>query len=137
MRDTEVSYNASFSNHGGGELYDKGCQAAFESCVFQGNLTEYEEVATDYAIDGYGGAIFADQPIQFTFSDCEFTENEAYCGGAIYCNFAPSGTTAGVLELTDSTFSGNKADSHFMYSYGGAVYAGNSLHPYEDYYFNY
>jgi predicted outer membrane repeat protein len=137
MRDSEVSYNASFSNHGGGELYDKGCQAAFESCVFQGNLTEYEEVDTDYAIDGYGGAIFADQPIQFTFNNCEFTENAAYCGGAIYCNFAPSGTTAGTLELMDSTFSGNKADSHFMYSYGGAVYAGNSLHPYEEYYFNF
>jgi hypothetical protein len=73
---------------------------------------------------------------------CTFTENYAYSGGAIYCNFAPSDSsnpnyTAPKLDLTGCTFTANQAISHYMYSYGGAVYAGNSLNPYEEYYFNY
>jgi Zn-dependent metalloprotease len=144
MRNTRVSGNNSFANHGGGELYDKGCDAEFESCVFEDNLTHYAGAVfdTDFRFEGFGGAIFADQPVRFVFNDCEFTENAAYSGGAIYCNFAPSDASdpnyvAPKLDLTGSTFTGNQANSHFMYSYGGAVYAGNSLEPYEEYFFNF
>ena len=93
---------------------------------------------TDYKFEGYGGAIIGGPTRQSCLNNrCEFINNEAYGGGAIYSNFAPSDTTAQALKLTDCTFTGNLADYHFVYSYGGAVYAGNSFHPYEEYYFNY
>lgn len=139
MRDTVVSNNTSFANQGGGELYDKGCEATFDTCTFEGNRTLYDTlIATDYKFEGYGGAIFADQPVKMTFTDCEFNNNEAYGGAGIYCNFGPSDPNyQPELAFTQSVFSGNRADYHFMNSYGGAVYAGNSLHPYEEYYFNF
>ncbi|MDH4201556.1 MAG: M4 family metallopeptidase [Phycisphaerae bacterium] len=152
MRDTRVSGNNSFANHGGGELYDKGCDAQFENCTFENNQTQYGQSIVelrDYQFEGMGGAIFADQPIRLSFSGCEFVENNAYSGAAIYCDFAPSDPNSQLdpvdpnyvtprnLDLTACTFTGNQANSHFMYSYGGAVYAGNTLDPYEEFYFNY
>lgn len=140
MKDTTISNNASFANHGGGELYDKGSQATFVDCRFEGNKTLYDTTAlTDYVFEGYGGAVFADQPVGMSFTGCDFVGNQGKAGGAIYCNFAPSDIDIADpnMELTDCTFTENKADYHFMYSYGGAVYAGNSLDPYEEYYFNF
>lgn len=149
MKETVFSNNTSFANHGGAELYDKGCQATFEDCRYEGNNTLYEtDVLTDYKFEGYGGAVFADQPVGMTFTGCDFVSNQAYAGGAVYCNFAPAPVVDTEdpnqpvlvdprLELTDCTFTDNKADYHFMYSYGGAVYAGNALDPYEEYYFNF
>lgn len=151
MTDTTVINNRSFANHGGGELYAKGCDATFIDCRFEGNATLYtmlprepepieRDTNTDYKFEGYGGAIFADQPVRMSFTGCDFVENQGYAGGALYCNFAPSDPNApepSALALTDCTFSENHADYHFMYSYGGAVYAGNSLDPYEEYYFNF
>ena len=154
MKDTTIVNNRSFANHGGGELYAKGCDASFIDCRFEGNATLYtmqpwvpaeeepvgRNMNTDYKFEGYGGAIFADQPVRMSFTGCDFVENQGYAGGALYCNFAPSDPNApepSALALTDCTFTENRADYHFMYSYGGAVYAGNSLDPYEEYYFNF
>ncbi len=139
MRDTTVSFNSSFANHGGGELYDKGCRATFENCIFEGNTTLYETAAeVDYKFEGYGGGIFADQPVSMIFNGCQFSANSGFAGGALYCNFGPSDANyLPELQITDTTFTANRADYHFIYSYGGAVYAGNSLTPYEEYYFNY
>ncbi len=142
--------NRSFANHGGADLFDRGCTATLTDCVYEDNDTRYEmEVDADvdypegriyennYKFEGYGGALFFDQPVLVDCNDCTFTDNGAYSGGAIYCNFAPSGPGyQPTLGLDRSIFSGNRADSHFMYSVGGAVYAGNSFYPYEEYYFN-
>ncbi len=146
MKDTIVSRNTSFANHGGGELYDKGSHATFDKCSFENNTTLCEvtdhsdpnqDLYTDYKFEGFGGGIFADQPEDLIFHDCEFTSNNSYSGGAIYCNFGPSSANyAPILDLTSCTFTGNKADFHPVYSYGGAVYAGNSFDAYEELYFN-
>ncbi len=138
MKDTTVSFNRSFANHGGGELYDKGCRATFENCTYQGNsVSAAVEYLTDYRLEGFGGGIFADQPENFVLTNCQFLDNDAYSGAGLYCNFAPSGELADPnLILNGCTFSGNTADYHFGYSYSGGVYAGNSFDPYEEFYFN-
>jgi subtilisin family serine protease len=137
MKDTIVSGNASFANHAGGELYDRGCQATVENCTFENNTTVYETtIESDYKFEGLGGGVFADQPVSMTFTGCVFNENNAFSGGGLYCNFAPTTTVDAVLSLTDTVFSGNTADHHFTKSYAGGVYAGNSFDPYEEFYFN-
>ena len=142
--------NRSFANHGGADLFDRGCTATLQSCVYEDNDTRYEMefeegvvypagrvYENDYKFEGYGGAIFADQPKSIDCNECTFTDNQAYSGGGLYCNFAPSDPNyQPVLKLTGTTFNGNRADSHFMYSVGGGLYAGNSFYPYEEYYFN-
>ena len=78
MTNTIVSSNTSFANHGGGELYDRGSQATFDNCTFEGNTTWYDmpevtnppigrNMNTDYKFEGYGGAIMADQPLSLVF----------------------------------------------------------------------
>ncbi|MEJ5258791.1 MAG: S8 family serine peptidase [Anaerohalosphaeraceae bacterium] len=138
MKNTTISNCRAFANHGGAELYDKGSRAVFENCVFEGNSV-YADVSnpTDYRYEGFGGGIFADQPESMVFTNCVFRSSDAFSGGALYCNFAPSTEDkAGVLQLTNCTFSGNAADYHFVQSSAGGLYAGNSLTPYEESYFN-
>ncbi len=138
MKDTIVSDNTSFANHAGGELYDRGCQATIENCTFENNTTVYQTtIESDYKFEGLGGGVFADQPVSMTFTGCSFNNNNAFGGGGLYCNFAPTTEDAdAALDLTDTVFSGNKADHHLSKSYAGGVYAGNSFDPYEEFYFN-
>ena len=138
MKDTTVSYNRSFADHGGGELYDKGCRATFENCLFEGNSAAAGVAEnTDYRYEGFGGGIFADQPESMVFTNCVFQNNDAFSGGGLYSNLAPSTEEQRwSVELVDCIFSGNAADYHFVDSYAGGAYVGESFDCYEEFYFN-
>ncbi len=138
MRNTTVSNNRGFANHGGGEVYDKGCRATFENCLFEGN-SAYADVTnpTDYRYEGVGGAVFADQPESMVFTNCVFRNNDAFSGGGLYCNLGPSSEEyVPDVNFIDCTFSGNAADYDLVKSYAGGAYVGNSLDAYEESYFN-
>jgi subtilisin family serine protease len=138
MRNTTVSNNRAFANHGGGELYDKGCSLTFENCLFENNSV-YADVSnpTDYRYEGFGGGLFGDQPEKIAFTSCVFQNNDAFSGGGLYVNFAPSSEMLiPDVNFVDCIFSGNAADYDFVKSYAGGVYVGNSFDPYEESYFN-
>lgn len=141
LRNCRITGNTSFANHGGGEFYDQGCRAIIENCTYEDNSTAWvnpdpEAPSTPYALEGYGGALFADQPTRMKFKDCTFTFNNAFAGGGLYCNFSPSVEQSQVLNLTGCLFQENRADYDSGYSYAGGVYVGNTLEPYEEFYFN-
>jgi predicted outer membrane repeat protein len=77
-----------------------------------------------------GGAIFADvistgDPITITIARSVFDNNQASStGGAIFIDGGEGGVTVGaLLEISDSTFSDNRANLASTSARGGAIYA--------------
>lgn len=86
-----------------------------DGCVFQNNIVKQQK-------DGLGGAIYAvgSSNAIITVENCEFKNNSAWQGGAIYVR-------SGVRNVyTNCKFTQNSAVD------GGAVYCGNSVATFED-----
>ena len=121
----QFNFNHATANHGGGVFTWNG---AFENCNFLGNTAV-----------GYGGAVTCVPYDGIAFDDCDFWENSATGGGALYaddgaqmtldrCTFGHNAATgmggalclygAGSVGITQCTLADNSA------AMGGGIYAG-------------
>ena len=82
----------------GGAFYTAHGSALVEDCIFENN-------AVNGGIDN-GGAYYADHDSTSIVRDCDFTENEANDGGALYANFSGG---EGIITVEDSSFVTNYA----------------------------
>jgi hypothetical protein len=96
-----------FSNNIGTAVTCELCTLSFTDCTFTGN------VAPDYL---HAGAMFVNTG-HWTVTNCRFTNNSAYIGGAI------DAWKASDLLVTNCIFKGNAA------TYGGAVNVGPEYSP--------
>ncbi len=105
----------------GGAILAIDADLVIEGCSLQGNIAATTEG------EGYGGAVAflwaapgaAQRSI--TISGCDFAENRASGGGAVY--ISGNGPPVGRIRINDSTFSSNEGTSSS--SSGGALYVGS------------
>ncbi|MDR3290521.1 MAG: hypothetical protein LBT10_00070, partial [Methanobrevibacter sp.] len=96
--------NCTFENNTGskgGAIYNKDSHLILKDNVFGGNEADLTSSC--------GGAIFNDNSDDLEILDCDFHDNNALCGGAVYA-------TTAVNSVSHSNFTNNHALS------GGAIY---------------
>ena len=121
--------SAAGGNVTGGAVSLWGVSGTIDNARFEGNTASIKNVSvSDEAV--YGGALYTRSGIwggenntQLTVSDSTFTENRAEGsanakGGAIYAKGDPDSDFNHVLNVENSTFEKNHADTQ-----GGAIYA--------------
>ncbi|MBQ7730926.1 MAG: hypothetical protein IJT68_03700 [Lentisphaeria bacterium] len=98
----------------GGAIQQNGGTMTVTGALFSGNSTSGEATET-YPTGNAGGAIELHQGAKATIDECDFTENSAFRGGAIYTDtFNKAVSTA---DIYGGTFTGNTAEAE-----GGAIY---------------
>ena len=123
--------SAAGGNVTGGAVSLWGVSGTIDNARFEGNTASIENVSvSDEAV--YGGAVYTRSGIwggekntQLTVSNSTFTENRATGsadakGGAIYAKGDPDSDFSHALNVENSTFEKNHADTQ-----GGAIYAQN------------
>lgn len=121
--------SAAGGNVTGGAVSLWGVSGTIDNARFEGNTASIKNVSvSDEAV--YGGAVYTrsgrwggENNTQLTVSDSTFTENRAEGsanakGGAIYAKGDPDSNFNHVLNVENSTFEKNHADTQ-----GGAIYA--------------
>lgn len=112
VKNTTFQSNKASSESSTGGAVDLYGQANFDNATFTSNSVE----ATS-AVSG-GGAAHVGAESKVTFANSTFNENTASYGGAIRTRDATiADNSAALLDITNSTFTGNKADVN-----GGAFY---------------
>lgn len=117
------TFTTNVARDAGGGAYSYGSTFSANTSTFSGNITTNATSAFIYNnINQGGGALYFENQ-GFTIDHCQFVENNFSgtaagigLGGAILAHFA-SGLTA-VMDISDSTFTGNKASG------GGALAVG-------------
>jgi len=109
--------DAGEGNYGGG-VHVVDSEIVIVGCVFENNVgavycSSSSSFFTDCMFADNGNAVASLSSLTTTFSNCTFTGNSAYGGGAVYYSQTSS---TGRLTFTDCTFTDNSASEH-----GGAV----------------
>jgi len=101
---TDCTFTNNSSDYGGAIYYYLGCVSGVADCTFTGNRANED-----------GGGIDCEPNGVVTVSDCNFTNNSADSGGALYLDENCSGTVAGSVLVN------NDANED-----GGAIYITDS-----------
>lgn len=127
--DVEFADNALVRSDDGGAVFlASGAIASFLRVSFTGNIAGVPPLS---GLGGFGGAIYAANGVSLTIASCEFANNIANYGGAIFANpnYGPR------LSISDTTFSGNAIrTTGSSYSGSQAIYrsGGSSGERYTD-----
>jgi len=112
LKDSVISEN--ISKGSGTGIYSSG--GTWKAALAGGEITNTKIVGNQGGVSCSGGAVYMNADVEFTFTDCEITDNysENYCGG-IYC------ASGGVPTVINCTFTGNESLKN-----GGALYTGDT-----------